>query len=711
MKQRALLIVLLLVLVSTPAISFGKEKQQNQKKGTTSTVHKKTDTDTDEDEDVGDVMKSVTLAIASPAASPKIQSVRALSLTDEAKNTVLDKIKQADFFAFAKAPHGNAGARVNRISLNAEAFDFTSKTQTAALRAFLKKAHEAGMTVEFLTGKDYWVQDSSGFTSAMKRCDRLMAFNAGSASGAETFDGMHYDIRPYLLGEWRNNTSAGKDEFNDKYEKNYIKILTSCNEKLQPAGLSLNVSVPTWYAHQVHDIWTPLTASNSPVDMITVLNFFDEEKTFLYGYGGANKTGGIGPNLSKAGGIPFIFSANIEEENPTSVTFREEGIGAMETVFKKATDTFGTHAQFAGVAVQNYTAYKQIKMGEVAQPVTVVPPTPVPEPIPVPVPQPTPVPTPVPVPVPAPTPTPVPQPAPTPVAAPTLQNVRAMWIWSESSAIVNTASAQEEFFSFVKAPKGDASARINRIFLNGDSFDYTSNSTKTALRAFLKKAHDNGLAVEFLTGNSKWVLSGQEGNAITRCERMIAFNAGSSDPKERYDGMHLDIEPYLLAEWKLNTGSGTDGYNDELQSNYMSILNACKQKMKESGQKVTLSVDIPTWFSSSVSDIWKPLNAENTPVDYLTFMNYFDTEATFLYGYGGSNKSGGVGPNLAKGGNLPMVFGAETIHLDPVSITFFEEGFAAMENVFDRAEEVFAKDARFAGTAVHHYRTLKELKP
>ncbi len=304
------------------------------------------------------------------------------------------------------------------------------------------------------------------------------------------------------------------------------------------------------------------------------------------------------------------------------------------------------------------------------------------------------------------TPTPI---APPTTAAPTLKNIQAMWVWGESYGIATDAKKQADFFTFVKAPHGNSATAINRIYLNGDSFDYNSTSNKTALRAFLKKAHQNGVAVEYLTGDSKWAIPGNESSALARADKMIAFNKETSDTQERYDGLHLDIEPYLLPDWSSNSSAGTDKYNDAIQTNYLNILATAKSKLKNSDSRLTLSADIPTWFSK-VTDIWPTITSDSSPLDYITFMNYFDKESTFLYGYDGANKVGGIGPNLTNGGKIPMVFGAETIHLDPTSITFYEEGFNSLANVFSKAKEVYGTNSHFAGTAIHHYRTLVELK-
>lgn len=299
----------------------------------------------------------------------------------------------------------------------------------------------------------------------------------------------------------------------------------------------------------------------------------------------------------------------------------------------------------------------------------------------------------------------------TPAVAQSTPHDRGMWIWSSAGTVVRDAGAQDAFMKFLHAPHKNTSARINHVFLAGDTFNFSSTREVTKIRAFLKRAHKNNISVEFLTGNPKWARTDQMKNVDMRVDKVIAFNAGASVDSERFDGMHLDIEPYLLSEWK--TGAlGADGYNDELEKNYLDILKKTRAKINASGQDITLSVDIPTWFSAKASEIWIPLTSTDTPVSYLTIMNYFDSEKNFLYGYGGANKSGGIGPNLAASrSNIPLMFGAETKTDVEASVTFGLKGRVVMESAFTSAQAKFGESPSFGGVAVHHYDSYRKMRP
>lgn len=659
--------------------------------------------------------KSVSKVSKKISVASIADNTRATWVWEEAKTIVLDTAQQDSFFLFLKSPLGDANARINRVFLYGDSLDLTNAAQATALRTFLARAHAQGVQVEYLTGDPSWAR-TANMQSATSRVDRVIAFNIGSA--AQRFDGIHFAIQPYLLDEWNTGT-RGSDGFNNTLEKNYVSILRTSRNKITASGqsLSLSADIPTWFLAKAKDIATPLTANNSPVNYLTVINSFDSTNSFLYGYNGDNKVGGIGPNLAISKQIPLLFAASLAPKgsDPEATTFSEEGVKEMNKVFAAADAKFAGDARYLGLAVSSYKNYRALQIESpivaviapaptpVAPPVAkpVVAPVPVvPAPTPAPIPAPAPVPAPVVIPTPVPQPIVVPAPAPVPAPAAAPNGVRSMWVWGAATKIVTLPAAQDEFFVFAKAPHGDASMRLNRVYFYSDGLDLTNKTTAAQAQAFLRRAHAAGIAVEYLTGDSQWAVSGQGGNALNRVDRMINFNATTADVTARYDGIHMDIEPYLLPDWKTNQPA--------LAQNYLAIMNGARAKMTASGQKLILNGDVPTWYADGSPTIWNAITGPNSPMSTVTIMNYFDTASTFLYGYGGASKAGGIGPNLART-SVPLVFGCETINLDPVSITFFQEGSSAITSVFNQAQQKFGSTAQFGGLAVHHYDTYKAL--
>lgn len=328
-------------------------------------------------------------------------------------------------------------------------------------------------------------------------------------------------------------------------------------------------------------------------------------------------------------------------------------------------------------------------------------------------------------------------------------NTRAMWIWNErptaQEILENTGSAQDELMTFIAAPHGQAQRAINRLFFevrgysNAERFeqvrqaDYdplTDSGAQAKLRAFLKRAHAQGVAVEYLDGQAIWVANDQNAAAPRQiCKDVVAFNRAASDPAERFDGIHLDIEPHTVrhgpyaGQWWENRLPG--GYNADWTARWKDILNSCRTTLNaykaETGHRITLSSDLGTDYAHYNAPILAFLNRADGPLDYLTIMNYFDDRPNVngdpSYFYGESTEGevvGGVISNLASWDKLPLLFAMET---GPESIaednqSFFQEGHQMMYRTADTLLSQYATP-RNLGVAFHHYspNSYRDLKP
>lgn len=359
-----------------------------------------------------------------------------------------------------------------------------------------------------------------------------------------------------------------------------------------------------------------------------------------------------------------------------------------------------------------------------------------------------------------PTATPESSPSPASTAPPTSSNTnstaflskadtRALWVWNENPTaqqlIENSAGAQDELFAFLAAPHNQASRAINRLFFeargysNDDRFetvrtaDYdplNSSADRENMRSFLARAHAQGVAVEYLDGQAIWVASDANAQAPKDvCADVVAFNKSSSNVAERFDGIHLDIEPHTVQSgsfagvWWENRLPG--GYNADWTERWKDILNSCRQQIDaytaETGHRITLSSDLGTDYAHYNGPIREFLNRSDGPLDYLTIMNYFDDRANSegdpSYFYGESSEGamvGGVLQNLAAWDQLPLVFAMETgpESIAPDSQSFYQEGYTALYQVTDTLLNDYASP-RNIGVGYHHYspQSYRDLQP
>ncbi|MEI8175348.1 MAG: hypothetical protein WCG78_00585 [Candidatus Omnitrophota bacterium] len=283
---------------------------------------------------------------------------------------------------------------------------------------------------------------------------------------------------------------------------------------------------------------------------------------------------------------------------------------------------------------------------------------------------------------------------------------RAMWVWGMSKDIVlNPASnptAQADFFTFCAAPHGNGTNAINTIFFDAQPYGYNLMTQNPAeLRAFLAAAHSRGMIIDFLSGDKSWAVPQSEQTGETLADAVIAFNLGGTSA-QRFDGIHYDVEPYLLRtkengdllDWRYDQGI--------IWSTYLTLLSNCQSKVvtynASYSPAMRFGVAIPFWYDIGVTPGPKEIV---DIVDYIAVMGYRDTAAGIV-----TADTGLVQYAATK--NKKVYVAIEASHPTdttdfPPSTTFYEEGNAALEAAFGGVYSAFFGYSSYAGIAVHYY--------
>jgi hypothetical protein len=247
-------------------------------------------------------------------------------------------------------------------------------------------------------------------------------------------------------------------------------------------------------------------------------------------------------------------------------------------------------------------------------------------------------------------------------------NTRAMWLWGDNPAAeVVTWAARHgvtEIFVYVSPS----------VLTNGDL---------ARMQQMKQRADALKIKLRALGGDSSWTT---DPAAALAWQRTVVTTG-------IFDGIHLDVEPYLTARWTTDLQA--------TEQSYLTLLDRMR-----TGSKLPVEVDVPFWFGeyrvgtkNLADEVLKRVNA-------VTVMSYRDTAT-------GPNSMLAVSQDwLARGtaAGKRVRLGAETGRLtDCGNCTFFEEGTAALDRELAKVDAGTRTSGAFGGIAIHRYGSWRAL--
>ena len=252
------------------------------------------------------------------------------------------------------------------------------------------------------------------------------------------------------------------------------------------------------------------------------------------------------------------------------------------------------------------------------------------------------------------------------------QLVRAMWVWNTEPLLFDT-DYREEFFSFCRR------YGVNEIFLQLPyQFENASSAQVKCtinhpmkLRSLIKQLRKNGIVAHALDGYPEFALTEYHPRVLAQISALIEFNRNSS-PEERYFGIHLDNEPYLLL-----------GFEGELAHSILLQFLDLNQKimdlLRKNASDIVYGIDIPFWFDEAKDDKGLPkysihYNGQTKNithhlidiVDNIGVMNY----RNFAGGADGMIRHGEGEITYANAVGKKVYLGVETFKDEPLSVSF-----------------------------------------
>jgi|CXWL01.1.fsa_nt_gi hypothetical protein len=274
---------------------------------------------------------------------------------------------------------------------------------------------------------------------------------------------------------------------------------------------------------------------------------------------------------------------------------------------------------------------------------------------------------------------------------------RAVWVWEEDTFnMIDQKTPWDETFDFL------ARWNLTTVYLYADSYKGRNivRDDPEKYRRFIAAAHKRGFKIYALLGSiylktQEYILPERRVNAEAMFNNVLRYNAGSASA-ERFDGVNIDIEPYLLDDWSDKKTVRAIQYL-ELSAEFMRLKS-------KAGDTLTVGPAMPFWFDGIDDIAWRGQHKRLSDhvqdiYDYVAIMDY----RNFAQGSDGIISHATDELDYADGTGKKVMIGVETLQTENSKVTFYGMGYAAMNEQLRIAEAKFSSHPSFAGVSIHHF--------
>ncbi|UQZ82508.1 hypothetical protein SK3146_01665 [Paenibacillus konkukensis] len=228
--------------------------------------------------------------------------------------------------------------------------------------------------------------------------------------------------------------------------------------------------------------------------------------------------------------------------------------------------------------------------------------------------------------------------------------------------------------------------RVNRVYLFIDT-DYP----ESYYSRFIREAKARGIAVHALSGAPNWVLPEHNKKMYDFIYWVKQYNS-RVQPDERFAGIHLDVEPYVLPEWRNDP--------DAVMGLWMDTVSGFREEVK-SDSDLTVGMDMPVWLEHfQVRDGYGGRTTLSDwflrRMDQVTLMAYVDNAD-------GIEESVRTELNEADQAGVPVLVAIDTVDSGEAGGSFYDKGQAAMSGELGSMISKVSGHASFRGYSIHDW--------
>jgi len=268
---------------------------------------------------------------------------------------------------------------------------------------------------------------------------------------------------------------------------------------------------------------------------------------------------------------------------------------------------------------------------------------------------------------------------------------RGLWFWSTSSSPYGAYNILGDDALEAETLAGFADWDIGTVY---GSYSDLPRDEAEVVAHWNRQLHGAGFESQLLLSDNDWIFATTRDDMLDQIDdRLLGFHDVALG-SERFDALHLDIEPHGLSEW--SGASSSD--KRELLELYLETIEEARDYLDTAGEAaLPIEVDLPVWFDSASSIDWDG-DADRddwfdrllTAADSMSMMAYERDSASSI--------EDGVDWEL---GRYP---GQVRVGLD-IDIP---DTWSALEDMLDVSEDLEATWGESIGVDVHSWRDLQE---
>ena len=301
---------------------------------------------------------------------------------------------------------------------------------------------------------------------------------------------------------------------------------------------------------------------------------------------------------------------------------------------------------------------------------------------------------------------------------------RAVWMWfPETNAILDDIEDGGSNPELDSAMDFLEDKNVTTVYLftgNENKFDYLAlNQRRAEYQTLLTEMDAIGLDVFALIGGTgetaHMAANGIVEGAIAEIKSYN--NANMANPERQFDGLNLDIEPWVDRPNDIGWGSGPSNMDvlEEVED-YLFLSNRIMSDLKNWNSEFQVGPAPPFWLDFLNGDPNQPFNVtfDGTTqllhkhiqgiYDYITIQDYRDFAGTSHPDSDGIIDFALDELAYAASTSLkPVVIGVETTNNVPDPQTFFEEGEIELETQLSLVKDHFSSNNFFSGFAIQEF--------